>query len=175
MAQIRPHFDGSINWRYKMNRIDLSPLYRSTVGYDRLGSLIDAAFQSEKSSNGYPPYNIEVVEENNYAITVAVAGFKESELNIQVENGILTVQGKKESEQGEKTFLHQGIANRSFERKFNLADHIEVVGADLQDGLLKVNLVKEIPEAMKPKSIAINSEAKEAPKAQVLAHDGKAA
>ena len=158
-----------------MNRIDLSPLYRSTVGYDRLGSLIDAAFQTEKSSNGYPPYNIEVIEENNYAITVAVAGFKESELDIQVENGILTVQGKKQSEPGERTFLHQGIANRSFERKFNLADHIEVVGADLQDGLLKVSLVKEIPEAMKPKSIAINSGSKEAPKAQVLAHDGKAA
>lgn len=174
MAQIRPHFDGSINWRHKMNRIDLSPLYRSTVGYDRLGSLIDAAFQTEKTSNGYPPYNIEVIEENNYSITVAVAGFKESELDIQVENGVLTVQGKKQSDAAEKTFLHQGIANRSFERKFNLADHIEVVGADLQDGLLSINLVKEIPEAMKPKSIAINGNKQEAT-AQVLPHDGKAA
>ena len=157
MAHIRPHSDGSINWRLKMNRIDLTPLYRSTVGYDRLGSLIDAAFQTEKTSNGYPPYNIEVVEENNYAITVAVAGFKEAELDIQVENGVLTVQGKKETPNEAKTFLHQGIANRSFERKFNLADHIEVTGADLHDGLLTVKLLKEIPEAMKPKSISINS------------------
>ena len=142
-----------------MNRIDLTPLYRSTVGYDRLGSLIDAAFQTEKTSNGYPPYNIEVIEENNYAITIAVAGFKESELDIQVENGVLTVQGKKQGANEEKTFLHQGIANRSFERKFNLADHIEVVDAKLEDGLLSVELVKEIPEAMKPKSIAINTNA----------------
>ena len=140
-----------------MNRIDLTPLYRSTVGYDRLGSLLDAAFQTEKTSSGYPPYNIEVVEENNYAITIAVAGFKESELDIQVENGVLTVQGKKQVDGQAKTFLHQGIANRSFERKFNLADHIEVVGAGLQDGLLTINLLKEIPEAMKPKSIAINT------------------
>lgn len=164
-----------------MNRIDLSPLYRSTVGYDRLGSLIDAAFQTEKTSNGYPPYNIEVIEENNYAISIAVAGFKESELDIQVENGVLAVQGKKQTDPDVKTFLHQGIANRSFERKFNLADHIEVVGAGLQDGLLSINLVKEIPDAMKPKSIKINSDqnadklTQAPPKAQVLKHDGKAA
>ena len=139
-----------------MNRIDLSPLYRSSVGYDRFGSLLDAAFQTEKANSAYPPYNIEVVEENNYAITVAVAGFKEAEIELQVENGVLTVRGKKEASNGEQTFLHQGIASRSFERKFNLADHIEVVSADLADGLLRVNLVKEIPEAMKPRTIAIN-------------------
>jgi len=155
-----------------MNRIDLTPLYRSTVGYDRLGSLLDAAFQTEKTSSGYPPYNIEVVEENNYAITVAVAGFKQSELDIQVENGVLTVQGKKQVADQATTFLHQGIANRSFERKFNLADHIEVVSADLQDGLLSISLVKEIPEAMKPKSIAINTNAT---KAKVLDHKDKVA
>lgn len=144
----------------KMNRIDLTPLYRSSVGYDRFGSLLDAAFQTEKASTGYPPYNIEVVEENNYAITVAVAGFKESELDLQVENGVLTVRGQKESSDNDKNFLHQGIASRSFERKFNLADHIEVVNANLADGLLTVHLVKEIPEAMKPKSISINSDAR---------------
>ena len=99
------------------------------------------------------------MEENNYAITVAVAGFKESELDIQVENGVLTVRGKKQTNEKEQNFLHQGIATRSFERKFNLADHVEVKGADLQDGLLTLNLVREIPEAMKPKSIAINSSA----------------
>ena len=139
-----------------MNRIDLTPLYRSSVGYDRFGSLLDAAFQTEKTSAGYPPYNIEAFEENNYAITLAVAGFKQDELDIQVENGVLTIRGKKEATDSSSNFLHQGIATRSFERKFNLADHIEVVNADLQDGLLRVALVKEVPEAMKPKSIAIN-------------------
>lgn len=153
-----------------MNRIDLSPLYRSSVGYDRFGSLLDAAFQTEKTSSGYPPYNIEVVEENNYSITLAVAGFKESEIDIQVEKGVLTVRGKKEQEDADKNYLHQGIATRSFERKFNLADHIEVVNADLQDGLLSVHLVKEVPEAMKPRSISINGAS-----ARVIAHEEKAA
>ena len=152
-----------------MNRIDLSPLYRSSVGYDRFGSLLDAAFQTEKTSAGYPPYNIEVVEENSYAITIAVAGFTESELDLQVENGVLTVRGKKE-DSDQKSYLHQGIATRSFERKFNLADHIEVVNADLKDGLLRVGLVKEVPEAMKPKSISINTS-----EPKVIAHDKKAA
>ncbi len=154
-----------------MNRIDLTPLYRSSVGFDRFGSLLDAAFQTEKTSTGYPPYNIEVVEENNYAITVAVAGFKLSELDIQVENGELTVSGKKQNSSDSKTFLHQGIATRSFERKFNLADHVEVTNADLQDGLLTLSLVREIPEAMKPKSIAINNSSTE----NVLEHTEKAA
>jgi len=152
-----------------MNRIDLTPLYRSSVGYDRFGSLLDAAFQTEKTSAGYPPYNIEVVEENSYAITIAVAGFKESELDIQVEHGVLSVRGKKEESEN-KEFLHQGIATRSFERKFNLADHIEVTNANLADGLLSVSLVKEVPEAMKPKSIAINGS-----NAKVISHDNKKA
>jgi len=140
-----------------MNRIDLSPLYRSSIGYDRFGSLLDAAFQTEKTSASYPPYNIEVVAENQYSITLALAGFNEDELDIQVENGVLTVNGKKEASKEPKNFLHQGIANRSFERKFNLADHIEVVGAELVNGLLTISLVKEVPEAMKPKKIAIGS------------------
>lgn len=152
-----------------MNRIDLTPLYRSSVGYDRFGSLLDAAFQTEKTSAGYPPYNIEVVEEDKYAITIAVAGFKQDELDIQVEDGVLAIRGKKESSV-EKEFLHQGIATRSFERKFNLADHIEVTNADLQDGLLSISLVKEIPEAMKPKSISINGSS-----AKVINHKAKAA
>lgn len=139
-----------------MNRIDLTPLYRSSVGYDRFGNLLDAAFQTEKTSGGYPPYNIEVVEENQYAITIALAGFKRDELDIQVENGALTVRGKK-ADSLEKNYLHQGIATRSFERKFNLADHVEVTNADLQDGILLITLIKEIPEAMKPKKIEIGS------------------
>jgi molecular chaperone IbpA len=153
-----------------MNRIDLTPLYRNSVGYDRFGSLLDAAFQTEKATSGYPPYNIEVVEENNYAITVAVAGFKEAEIELQVENGVLTVRGKKEASNSEKSYLHQGIATRSFERKFNLADHIEVVGANMADGLLTVQLVKEIPEAMKPRTIAINGST-----TNVIQHKEKAA
>jgi molecular chaperone IbpA len=151
-----------------MNRIDLTPLYRSSVGFDRFGSLLDAAFQTEKTSTSYPPYNIEVVEENNYAITIAVAGFKRDELDIQVENGVLTVRGKK-VENEDKKFLHQGIASRSFERKFNLADHIEVTGADLQDGLLNISLVKEVPETMKPKKIAIEGTSN----TRVITHEEK--
>lgn len=153
-----------------MNTIDLTPLYRSSVGFDRFGSLLDAAFQTEKTSAGYPPYNIEIVEENNYAITIAVAGFKQEELDLQVENGVLTVSGKK-GNGADKNFLHQGIATRSFQRKFNLADHIEITSADLQDGLLHINLVKEVPEAMKPKTIPISSTST----ARAIAHEEKAA
>lgn len=137
-----------------MNAIDLTPLYRNSVGFDRLGSLINHALTSEASTSGYPPYNIEVIDENRYAITLAVAGFSQEELDIQVEKGVLTVRGNKNAKE-ERNYLYQGIANRTFERKFNLADYIEVTGADLSNGLLTINLLKEIPEAMKPKSIAI--------------------
>ncbi|MGI9317231.1 MAG: Hsp20 family protein [bacterium] len=139
-----------------MTTIDLSPLYRSTVGFDRFGSLLDTVMGAEKSaSTGYPPYNIEVVGEDRYAITIAVAGFEESDLDIQVESGTLTVRGKLEKADVERKYLHQGIANRSFERKFTLADHVEVNGAELRNGLLQLSLVKEVPEAMKPRKISI--------------------
>ena len=143
-----------------MNTIDLTPLYRSSIGFDRFGSMLDSALRSDKTSAGYPPYDIESLGENEYAITLAVAGFEESELDIQIEKGVLSVRGKKADSEAERSYLYQGIANRSFERKFNLADHIEVTGADLNNGLLKVSLVKEIPEAMKPKSIAIGQPGK---------------
>ncbi|MEP4547790.1 MAG: Hsp20 family protein [Saccharospirillum sp.] len=141
-----------------MTHIDLTPLYRSTIGFDRMANLLDSALRGEQTSNGYPPYNIEVTGENEYGITLAVAGFEEEELNLQVENGVLTVRGKKATNEDDKNrrFLHQGIAYRSFERKFNLADHVEVRGAELKHGLLTIQLVKEVPEAMKPKTIAIN-------------------
>lgn len=143
-----------------MNAIDFTPLYRSTVGFDRLANLLDSALQ-HNHGNGYPPYNIEAVEDNQYAITVAVAGFTESELDIQTERGVLTIRGEKESSDAEApNYLYQGIANRTFERKFQLADHVKVVDADLQNGILKIDLVKEIPEAMKPKKISIGSGAK---------------
>ena len=139
-----------------MNTIDLSPLYRSSVGFDRIGSLLDSALRADTVSTGYPPYNIEAESENNYSISLALAGFKKEELDINVDRGVLTISGKKK-EAKEKTYLHKGIAFRSFERKFNLAEHIKVVGADFADGMLSVNLERELPEQLKPRSIAINS------------------
>ena len=151
-----------------MNTIDLSPLYRSTIGFDRLGALLDTALRTDQSSAGYPPYNIEVIGENRYGITLAVAGFEEGELDIQTERGVLTVRGKKADDSKERKYLHQGIATRTFERKFSLADHVEVTGAQLNNGLLTISLVKEIPEAMKPKTIAINSSG------NLIQHNGEA-
>ena len=138
-----------------MNTIDLSPLYRTSIGFDRLSNLLDNAFRADSVTSGYPPYNIEILDENRYAITVAVAGFDRSEIDISVEQGVLSVRGRK-ADESERKYLHQGIANRAFERKFSLADYVEVKGADLVNGLLTINLVKEIPEAMKPRKIDIN-------------------
>ena len=138
-----------------MTTIDLSPLYRSSVGFDRMANLLDSAMRGEQQTGGYPPYDIEVLAENSYSVTVAVAGFKRDELDIQVENNVLTIRGKKADADTEKQYLHRGIANRAFERKFNLADHVEVTTASLDNGLLTVSLKREIPEAMKPRSIEI--------------------
>ncbi|NND92443.1 MAG: Hsp20 family protein [Granulosicoccus sp.] len=138
-------------------KIDLTPLYANTVGFDRFGSLLDAALSADRQSAGYPPYDIELVGENKYAITLAVAGFQDSEVDIQVEQGVLTVRGRKEDHKKDSRYLHRGIATRSFERKFNLADHVEVVNAQLDNGLLKIALVKEIPEAMKPRKIPVGN------------------
>ena len=138
-------------------KIDLTPLYANTVGFDRFGSLLDAALSADRQSAGYPPYDIELVGENKYAITLAVAGFQENEVDVQVEQGVLTVRGRKEDQKKDSRYLHRGIATRSFERKFNLADHVEVVNAQLDNGLLKIALVKEIPEAMKPRKIPVSN------------------
>jgi len=138
-------------------KVDLTPLYANTVGFDRFGSLLDAAMSADRQSAGYPPYDIELVGENKYAITLAVAGFQDSEIDVQVEKGILTVRGKKEEATKDSRYLHRGIATRSFERKFNLADHVEVVSAQLDNGLLKVSLHREIPEAMKPRNIPVGN------------------
>lgn len=138
-------------------KIDLTPLYANTVGFDRFGSLLDAALSADRQSAGYPPYDIELVGENKYAITLAVAGFQENEVDVQVEQGVLTVRGRKEDQKKDSRYLHRGIATRSFERKFNLADHVEVVNAQLDNGLLKIALVKEIPEAMKPRKIPVGN------------------
>ncbi|MDH3389641.1 MAG: Hsp20 family protein [Gammaproteobacteria bacterium] len=151
-----------------MTTIDLSPLYRSSIGFDRMGSLLDSALRSQKDATGFPPYDIETTGDDRYAITLAVAGFEESDLDIQVEKGVLRVRGKKADDSEEKSYLYRGIANRSFERKFNLADFIEVSGAELKNGLLTISLVKEIPEAMKPRTIEI------APAGATLEHKKKA-
>ena len=140
-----------------MRHFDLSPLYRSTVGFDRLFSLLDQA-SSNDAAPSYPPYNIERTGENDYRITVAVAGFGESELSIESKENSLTIKGEKQVKQDNAgEVLYQGIAGRAFERQFQLADFVQVKGATLENGLLHVDLVREIPEAKKPRQIAINS------------------
>ncbi len=135
---------------------DLSPLYRSTVGFDRLAQMFDDLSSFEAPT--YPPYNIERLGEDEYRITMAVAGFSPDDVNIEVKQNTLTVTGKKAEKQEEKSeFLHQGIASRAFERRFQLADHVEVKGADMANGLLHIALKREIPEAMKPRIIPIKS------------------
>ena len=148
-----------------MRHFDLTPLYRSTIGFDRLGALLDTlgAFDGEVPS--YPPYNIERVGENEYRISMAVAGFGEKDLSIEVKENTLSIRGEKQAEVGETTYLHRGIAGRSFERKFQLADHVVVKGARLENGLLHIDLVRELPEAMKPRTIEITTKTKaETPK-----------
>ncbi len=135
---------------------DLTPLYRSTIGFDRLAQMLDDAADFETPA--YPPYNIERVGEDEYRITMAVAGFGQADINIEVKGNALTVTGKKADKAEAKTeFLHQGIAARTFERRFQLADHVEVKGADMDNGLLHISLKREIPEAMKPRTVAIGN------------------
>jgi molecular chaperone IbpA len=140
-----------------MRHLDLTPFYRSTVGFDRLFDLLDSATGFESDGVAYPPYNIERLGDNEYRITMAVAGFGEDELKIDVKEQSLTVRGEKKPEDKQRQFLHRGIAGRSFERRFQLADHVEVRGADLKDGLLHVDLVRNVPERLKPRVIAIGN------------------
>ncbi|MEQ9609020.1 MAG: Hsp20 family protein [Kiloniellaceae bacterium] len=141
-----------------MRSIDLSPLYRASVGFDRLFNTLDSVNRLEDSALSYPPYNIEKVSEDAYRIVMAVAGFSEEDLEITAKENSLVIAGRKDKpETAEVTFLHRGIANRAFERRFDLADHIRVSGAKLENGLLSVELVREIPEAKKPRTIAIAS------------------
>ena len=151
-----------------MRTLDFAPLYRSAIGFDRLANLMDAATRSDNQPN-FPPYNIELLEEDKYRITMAVAGFAENELEIEVEQDALRVTGSKAAESDERHYLHQGIAARNFERQFRLADHVKVVGARIENGLLHIDLEREIPEAMKPRKIEIQGQTSP----RVL--DGKAA
>ncbi len=137
-----------------MRTYDLTPLYRSTVGFDRIFDLLDNVGKTETA--GYPPYNIERLDENDYRITLAVAGFGEDDIDIELKENALTVKGARKEADESRQFLHQGIAGRSFERRFQLAEHVEVAGAALVNGLLDIDLRRVIPEAMKPRKIAIN-------------------
>jgi len=150
-------------------RNDFAPLYRTAVGFDRLFALLDAA--QTQQSEGYPPYNIERTSENDYRVEVAVAGFKPDELSVDLKEGVLTVSGRKTANDGEteRRYLHRGLAERNFERRFQLADHVVVDGADLADGLLTITLRRELPEQLKARSIPIGTGAIEAPKAARIA------
>ena len=136
-----------------MRTIDFSPLYRSVVGFDRLAQLLETA--SVDQATGYPPYNIERTDETAYRIEIAVAGFRADELNIEVKENLLTVQGRKAANDAERRFLHRGLAERDFERRFQLADYVIVTDARLADGLLSIALRRELPEALKPRRIEI--------------------
>jgi molecular chaperone IbpA len=140
-----------------MNRFDFSPYRRSTVGFDRLFDLLEGQARNHGGDN-YPPFNIERRDEDSYRITLAVAGFKPADLDITAQQNLLTIQGKKQDELAEGEMLHVGIANRGFERRFELADFVRVSNADLADGLLVIDLVREVPEAMKPKKIVVGGQ-----------------
>jgi molecular chaperone IbpA len=139
-----------------MQTLDLTPLYRSFVGIDRLIDMVDNAARLDSSSNGYPPFNIEESGEDRYRIELAVAGFADEDLDIELREQTLIVSGRRTSDE-KRTYLHRGIAERAFERRFNLADHVVVDGASLINGLLVIDLRRELPEAMKPRKIAIAS------------------
>jgi len=140
-----------------MRTFDLTPLYRSTIGFDRLANMLDNMNGPDADSGNYPPFNIELLEENRYRLTMAVAGFAKDEIAIDVKENVLRVKGQKNTEETKNDFLHRGIATRNFERRFQLADHVIVKDAEMNNGLLHVELVRELPEAMKPRTIAINT------------------
>jgi molecular chaperone IbpA len=138
-----------------MRHFDLTPLYRSTVGFDRLASVLDQVMSADSGQNGYPPYNIEKTGEDAYRITIAVAGFAEDELTIEAREGQLIVSGRKAEAEDKGAFLHRGIATRAFERRFQLADHVRAETATTENGLLHIDLVRQVPEALKPRRIEI--------------------
>ena len=138
-----------------MRSYDFSPLYRATVGFDRIADLMDRVLSADAPQPTYPPYNIEKIDENAYRISIAVAGFSGDELNVEVKEGALLVTARKAAEDDGKTYLHRGIATRAFERRFALADHVKVTGAAHADGMLHIDLVREVPEALKPRRIEI--------------------
>ena len=139
-----------------MTTIDFSPLFRSTIGFDRIANALESAYRSETS--GYPPYDIEMTGDERYRVSMAVAGLQQQDLDIEVKENILTVSGSRDKPAGDRKFLHRGIATRSFERQFQLADYVRVMGAELKNGLLHIELAREIPDVMKPRRIEIRSD-----------------
>lgn len=140
-----------------MRNLDLAPLYRATVGFDRMADLMDRVMSTDTSASTYPPYNIEKTGDDAYRITLAVAGFAADDLSVEVRDSAVIVTARKQDEDENRTYLHRGIATRAFERKFALAEHIRVEGAGYEDGLLHIDLVRELPEALKPRKIAIEA------------------
>ena len=151
-----------------MRTYDMTPLLRSTIGFDRLFN--DLIETSAKSDAGYPPYNVELLDEHAYRITLAVAGFAEDDIEIEVTDRALRITGKRAEDDKDRKFLHQGIAGRGFERRFQLAEHVRVTGASLRNGLLNVELAREVPETLKPRRIAINAPAESAQVIDADAH-----
>ena len=140
-----------------MRNFDLAPLYRATVGFDQIADMMDRVLSSDMGQPTYPPYNIEKTADDAYRISIAVAGFADSDLSVEVKDGALIVSARKAEDDSDRTFLHRGIATRAFERKFQLADHVKVTGASHADGMLHIDLVREVPEALKPRRIEIAS------------------
>ena len=138
-----------------MRSFDLTPLYRATVGFDQIADLMDRALASDVGQSTYPPYNIEKTEDDAWRISIAVAGFSDTDLGIEVNDRALIVTGRKSDDESTRKFLHRGIATRAFERRFHLADHVRVTGASHVDGMLHIDLTREVPEALKPRRIAI--------------------
>lgn len=152
-----------------MRNFDFAPLYRATVGFDQIADMMDRVLSSEVNETTYPPYNIEKTAEDAYRISIAVAGFSEQDLGVEIREGQLIVTARKRDDDAkEKTFLHRGIATRAFERKFQLADHVRVTGATHADGMLHIDLVREMPEALKPRQIEILSGEAEAASKDVV-------
>ncbi len=138
-----------------MRSFDLAPLYRATVGFDQIADLMDRVLTNDVGQNTYPPYNIEKTADDGWRISIAVAGFSDEDLEVEVKENALLVKGRKPGEEGERRYLHRGIATRAFERRFHLADHVRVTGASHADGMLHIDLVREVPEALKPRRIEI--------------------
>ena len=140
-----------------MRGFDFAPLYRASVGFDQIADMMDRVLSNESTQPSYPPYNIEKIAEDGWRISIAVAGFSDEELNVEVRENSLIVTAKKAKEEVQTTYLHRGIATRAFERRFHLADHVRVTGASHVDGMLNIDLQREVPEALKPRQISIAS------------------
>lgn len=140
-----------------MRTYDFAPLYRATVGFDQIADLMDRVLTTEGTQPSYPPYNIEKLDDDSYRISIAVAGFSDADLSVEVRENALIVSARKADEDAARSYLHRGIATRAFERRFHLADHMQVTGAAHVDGMLNIDLVREVPEALKPRQISISS------------------